>query len=47
MSDFDREIFVMAWKYWNENVMPPQEYITRVAEFIRDNPDLFEGASPQ
>ena len=47
MNDYERKIMIMAHKYWNEDIIPPEEYRKAVWEYIRDNPDEFGGAVPQ
>ena len=47
MSNYEKEIFIIAWKYWNENIYPPKERIAEMWDFINDNPSLFGGATAQ
>lgn len=40
-------IRLMAYKYWNLNIMPPPAYYYRVGEYIKCHPEEFKGAGPQ
>lgn len=47
MSAEEKYIRKLARKYWDEGELPPQIYITKVAEYIMTHKDEFRGATPQ
>lgn len=47
MSNYEKGIFIIAWRYWNENICPPKEQAAEMWDFIKDNPGLFGNATPR
>lgn len=43
----ERIIYLHAFRYWNFDIMPPNEYKEKVSNFISAHPSVFKGAGPQ